>query len=117
MLNTVTAEQRAGYQRILGCAWCTTPLGQRTDEGRHVYDCRPGCRTEPIDGAWLDDQILRALAGKIRLELADTVLDAIRVASATPVGVRLVWKRALPHRLRPDAQAVRLALVSMGRSA
>lgn len=71
MIQSVTAAQQAGYLPLLRCGFCRGRLLEVYVDGiRRTYQCGGGCRKQPIDAGWLDDQIHRALAGKIALHRA-----------------------------------------------
>jgi hypothetical protein len=104
MIRSVTAAQQAGYLPLLQCRFCRRRLLEVHVDGiRRTYQCGSGCRKQPIDGDWLDDQIHRALAGKIALHRAAEAIETISLGAADPTGVRVLWRRIFPTQPQPTA--------------
>ncbi len=103
MTPGITSTQQAGFAALLHCARCTRRLREHTAAGQQRgYQCTPVCRSTPIPADWLDDQVKKALAGKVSMARATDAVTAITVGDTEPAGVRVRWRNN--HRItrQPD---------------
>ncbi|WP_191842619.1 hypothetical protein [Catellatospora chokoriensis] len=91
---------------LVRCGLCRQRVREvHLEGGRRAHDCGNGCRRQPIDGQWLDDQIHRALAGKIALHRAAEAVEAISVGAVDPISLRVLWRQVFPAGPQPTATA------------
>lgn len=93
--------------QLLWCARCGHRLcPQIPSTDVRQYLCANSCRLVPVNGPWLESQIMQALAGKVPATLASVAIERITVGDQAPGGVKLTWRRRFPTRPQPSATNV-----------
>ncbi|GIF98780.1 hypothetical protein [Catellatospora citrea] len=91
-MSTVTSQQLAGFAQLLFCVGCRRRMREVTGGAARVFQCTAGCRRQPVDATWLEEQVKRALAGRVALVRAAEAVTAITVARHGPPGVGVRWR-------------------------
>ncbi|GAA1378506.1 hypothetical protein [Catellatospora chokoriensis] len=105
MSTGVTSQQLAGFAPLLYCAGCRRRMRELTGGPQRVFQCAPGCRRQPVDAVWLEEQVVRALAGRVPLVRAAEAITAITVARHGPAGVGVRYRNDRWIGRQPDMRA------------